>query len=421
MIRLLGIRQVKMKLSKISLDVDLQEFEIGKIYQRNEKPCIFDPIREILVVITPEEIIRQKFIQYLIHRLKVPKEMIFVEVPMTIFKKGARDRADIIIVGRDDEGNSYSMMVVECKAAAVPLVDDVWDQVLRYDKVVQSGLVVITNGELTFSAALNQSVGHYAPLEKMLTYPEMLEKKDYPFYQDNGEKWTRPDFEMLMLPETIDNFKNWGNIGDDTPERLYPFIINLAGFLLDQTLKFSPYQWDDLKVVDDGIRFTTFGNAAGGDWTNEFHYFMIEDESGENQIVSITVQGSMHFENDPRFGNRKGVTTLVVAVDDYDKRHNSLQLCMDRYTICQNDRYLLWHDGTLTVGKKGSAKKDEVIRFIQTQEPSLIDQQGRVFLGSFDANAPISFEQPETRLFIRNVIRYAVVRDQFRRLKNESA
>ncbi|MDP2842177.1 MAG: hypothetical protein Q8O06_00880, partial [Acetobacterium sp.] len=105
----------------------------------------------------------------------------------------------------------------------------------------------------------------------------------------------------------------------------------------------------------------------------------------------------------------------------YDKRHNSLQLCMDLYTICQNDRYLLWHDCTLSVGKKGSAKKDEVIRFIQTQEPSLIDQQGRVLLGSFDAKAPISFEQPETRQFIRNVIRYALVRDQFRRFKNESA
>ena len=57
------------------------------------------------------------------------------------------------------------------------------------------------------------------------------------------------------------------------------------------------------------------------------------------------------------------------------------------------------------------------MRFIKEKDPSLIDSQGRVLLGTFDSRLPISFEQPATRLFIRNAIRYALIRDDFRRLK----
>lgn len=407
-----------MNLSKIALDVTIDNYQIGESYQRSGRPCLFDPIREILVVITPEEIVRQKFVHYLINELNVPKDMIELEVPLTHFKKRARDRADIVVFGKDKEDKKYPLMIVECKAAIIPLTDDVWDQVLRYEKVINAGVLVITNGEIIYSAAFNQEDGSYRPLEKILNYKELLEKRDYPFYKDDGWKWTRPDFKDLLLPQIIEDFKSFGNIGEDTPEHLYPFIIDLAGFFLDQTLHFSPYQWEDLKVVDDGIRFTTFGNAAGGTWTNDYHYFMIEDEAGENQIVSISIQASMRFVNDPRFGNRKGVTTLIVAIDDFEKRHNSLQLCMDKYTIYENNQYFIWHDGTLTVGNKGSAKKSEVIQFIKDREPSLINKQGRVLLGTFDSKRPISFDQAETRSFIRNIIRYALVRDEFRRYKS---
>ena len=66
------LEQRIMNLSKVMLDVDIRGYEIEKTYQRNERPCLFDSIREILVVITPEEIIRQKFMQYLISVLNVP-------------------------------------------------------------------------------------------------------------------------------------------------------------------------------------------------------------------------------------------------------------------------------------------------------------------------------------------------------------
>ncbi|EHK2327674.1 hypothetical protein [Clostridium perfringens] len=44
------------------LEINLDKYNIGKRYYRNNKKCIFDLIREIFVLETPEEIVRQKFI-----------------------------------------------------------------------------------------------------------------------------------------------------------------------------------------------------------------------------------------------------------------------------------------------------------------------------------------------------------------------
>lgn len=49
--------------------------------------------------------------------------------------------------------------------------------------------------------------------------------------------------------------------------------------------------------------------------------------------MSISIYGAIAFYNDPRWCNRKGHTNLIVAIDDFDKRHNALQLNLDAYTL----------------------------------------------------------------------------------------
>ncbi|MBR1732016.1 MAG: type I restriction enzyme HsdR N-terminal domain-containing protein, partial [Ruminococcus sp.] len=59
--------------------MNIQKALIPKIYKRNGKECFLDPIRKKLIQITPEEIVRQKVISYLINEMNVPESMISVE------------------------------------------------------------------------------------------------------------------------------------------------------------------------------------------------------------------------------------------------------------------------------------------------------------------------------------------------------
>ncbi|MFU0824066.1 type I restriction enzyme HsdR N-terminal domain-containing protein [Clostridium sp.] len=401
-----------------NLDIDFSHYDIGKTYYRQNNKCIFDPIREILIIETPEEIVRQKFIRYLIEELKVPKNKIGVEVPMTYFKKGARGRADILVYGEDEEGYNVPIIIVECKAPGIPLVDEVWFQAYKYDNILGAGFIIITNGDYTYAAVWDEVDKEYHYIEELPKYEDFISDKSFKFIFDDSEGWKRPDFKELLSKKNIEEFLDFGWIGEDTSENLYPLIMNLAGFLHDPKIKCSPFKVNGLNIIEDGHRYTWFGNAAGGIWEGDYRYFIIEDETGNNQIVSISIFGKAKCFNDPKWGNSKGTTTLVVAIDDFDKRHNSLQLNIDKYTKIKGNNYLVWHDGTLTIGKKGSAKRKEVIEFVQKQDPSLVDSSGKIIIGTLDCSEEINWKQKSTKEFIKNLIKYALVRDEFRRMKS---
>ena len=207
-------------------------------------------------------------------------------------------------------------------------------------------------------------------------------------------------------------------IGEDTPRELHPILINIGGFLLDETKRMKPQKLYGIDIIEDGgIRNTCFGNAAGGQWAGEYRYFILKDEAGNNQIVSMRTFASGKFENHEVWGNRKGTTTFVVAIDDLDKKHNSLQLNLDAHLRRVNDGYVIWHDGRLTAGKSGSTKRTDVLDFIRINAPELIGNDGMVFLGKLTCTEELSWDQPETNDFIGRMIKYALVRDQFRKQK----
>ena len=401
--------------------IDLGRYSIEKKYVRNNRHCFFDPSRQILVVENPEEIVRQKLLLYLQDKMSVPLDKIHVEKPMTHFKKGARGRADIIVYGIDEENVLRPILVVECKAPNIPLTDDVYDQVVRYNEILGADNLLITNGVSLVFWSFDGEMQSFRPLSKIPQYRQLVERQNLIF--DTSEKyvWQRPAFSH-DYDETVEaEFRELGWIGEDTPSSLRPFLINFIGFLQDDSKKLSPQVLSGIKIIEDGgNRFTSFGNAAGGNWTGDYRFFIIEDKEGNNQIVSISVFAGFKCENDPVFGNRKGETCLVVAIDDFDKRHNSLQLNLDNYILVNTNNCSIWHDGKITVGKTGACKRQEVIDFIRRTSPELLNGKGEVFLGTFDNSRAISWSQKTTVDFIGRLIKYALVRDQFRKYKQSN-
>ena len=101
-----------------------------------------------------------------------------------------------------------------------------------------------------------------------------------------------------------------------------------------------------------------------------------------------------------------------IVHDDLDKHHNSLQLSIEHFSILIGNKLKIWHDGTLTVGNKGKAKKQEVIDFVE-ENSSLKVIGGKIQLGELDMSDLLYVDNKGMKEFIGNLIEYALVRDDF--------
>ncbi len=108
--------------------------------QAGIQELIFDGIRKKWVALTPEEWVRQNFLNYLIRVKKYPASLIAVEKEIKL--GDLIKRFDIVVYNK----NSKPWMIIECKEMNVPLDTSVLDQVLRYNITLQVPYLVITNG-----------------------------------------------------------------------------------------------------------------------------------------------------------------------------------------------------------------------------------------------------------------------------------
>lgn len=109
------------------------------IKKEKEKEMIFDPVRRKWVLLTPEEWVRQNFLQFLIQVLHYPPSLIAVEKKLVV--ADMVKRFDIIVYQ-----NSLPYIIIECKEMNVQLTEPVLHQVLRYNTHIQAPYIVITNG-----------------------------------------------------------------------------------------------------------------------------------------------------------------------------------------------------------------------------------------------------------------------------------
>lgn len=125
-----------------------------KIKIQDGKELIFDEVRKKWVILTPEEWVRQNFLQYLMHVKKYPATLIAVEKEIRL--GDLKKRFDIVVY----DNYTKPWMIIECKEMNVTLNKTVLDQVLRYNMVMKVPYLVITNGSycMAVSSANNQMI-----------------------------------------------------------------------------------------------------------------------------------------------------------------------------------------------------------------------------------------------------------------------
>jgi len=103
------------------------------------KRTIFDPIRKKFVVLTPEEWVRQHVVQDLLEK-GISKTRISVEKQFDVM--GQKKRFDVVVAGK----NASIALLVECKAPEVPITQDTFDQIARYQLALHADVLMLTNG-----------------------------------------------------------------------------------------------------------------------------------------------------------------------------------------------------------------------------------------------------------------------------------
>ncbi|HEX7905339.1 MAG TPA: type I restriction enzyme HsdR N-terminal domain-containing protein [Chitinophagaceae bacterium] len=115
-----------------------------KIKTEGDKDFIFDTMRKKWLLLTPEEWVRQNFVQYLIQVKRYPSALIALEKEISLGE--LKKRFDILVY----DTNHQPWMMVECKAAAIDMNEAVLQQVLRYNISVPVKYILITNGNITY-------------------------------------------------------------------------------------------------------------------------------------------------------------------------------------------------------------------------------------------------------------------------------
>ena len=132
-----------------------------QIKQDAGKDIIFDPLRKKWLLLTPEEWVRQNFVQYLIRVKKYPASLIAMEKMIQLGE--LKKRFDILVY----DNHHRPWMMIECKAPSVKLDETVLHQLLRYHISVPTGFLIITNGDFSYGWEKERS--------KLATYPGLPE------------------------------------------------------------------------------------------------------------------------------------------------------------------------------------------------------------------------------------------------------
>jgi len=144
----------------VLLQLDFLQFQPKlRLSKSGEKTFVFDPIRRKDMVLTPEELLRQLVLIYLLEIKNYPANRIRVEAGFTL--NGLQKRSDIVVF--DAAVNPW--LLVECKSPKVPLTQATFEQAARYNLELRAPFLAVTNGLATFCCALDfeqQSIEYLA-------------------------------------------------------------------------------------------------------------------------------------------------------------------------------------------------------------------------------------------------------------------
>ena len=112
----------------------------AELSKKNGKMYIFDAFRCKDVALTPEEWVRQHFVNFLVSEKSYPPELIANEVSIDV--NSVSKRCDTVIYDK----YLNPLVIIEYKAPEVEISGDVFEQISRYNSTLRVPYLIVSNG-----------------------------------------------------------------------------------------------------------------------------------------------------------------------------------------------------------------------------------------------------------------------------------
>jgi len=123
---------------------------------------IWDELRGIWLVLTPEEWVRRHLIRYMTEQLGADAGRIVQEHPFALGKKAFR--ADVVCF----DAALHPVALAECKAPGVAVDEKTLAQAIKYNSVIGARYIILTNGLTHFAFERDPSLaGGYRQLQQL--------------------------------------------------------------------------------------------------------------------------------------------------------------------------------------------------------------------------------------------------------------
>lgn len=146
--------------------LNLPQYPI-KIKEEEGEYFIFDAIRKKYLVLTPEEWVRQNFIQFLIQEKGFPASLIAIEKGLKLNE--LQKRADAVVC--DNKG--LPIVLIEFKAPSVKITQDTFEQIGRYNSIFRVPYLIVSNGLEHFCAKIDFKQNSFEFLKGVPNYKEL--------------------------------------------------------------------------------------------------------------------------------------------------------------------------------------------------------------------------------------------------------
>lgn len=378
-----------------------------KTFKRGKQKLILCRGRKILVLKTPEEQVRQDIIKFLIEEMKVPEEFISTEYPLKNIESSSKLRADIVVWETDQDGYRVPFLVMELKARHIELTDSTIQQVRNYNTVLNAKYIGVSNGDNTkFYEVIDDQVKQLT--DNLYTYNELIVGR---VNYEISKPMRRLPYELVTYDKYIKFIKE-NYIGQNTPDFMHESIAELQNYLLCGDV-IPTGKFNHTIIADYSYGYFNTGNASGGNFPGFYRSFLVKDFKGNHNIYRISIFGTAQLEDDPVYGNRKGNTYLVVAIEKSGLSTNILQLNVDNFFSYNKEKnsFDIYHNG-----RRNGFTNQEVLQSVNRIEPKLLVSE-KIVLGSLPSNRSIQVEEGSE--VVERILAYAACRESLKKKKRK--
>jgi hypothetical protein len=147
--------------------------------EQNEK-WLFNPILRKRYKNRPEERVRLKWIEYLLHQTSWKRTRVGFETPVDLRQEENRLRADLVLYS----GQMKPYILIECKSQSVKLSESAAQQAARYNSTVGAKFIILTNGLFDFCYHLKDGLPEKSTLPFETNHP--MPERDSDYWSERG-------------------------------------------------------------------------------------------------------------------------------------------------------------------------------------------------------------------------------------------